>query len=61
MAAMLDARELLSVPEAARRLGMTTEACYELVFTRRLRTVVSPTGRRLVPVDAVEQGIPTVG
>jgi excisionase family DNA binding protein len=46
--------ELLSVSEAARRLGMTTEACYELVFARRLRTVESDTGRRLVPVDAIE-------
>ena len=41
--------QMISVPEAAERLGITPAQAYELVFARQLRTVDSPTGRRVVP------------
>lgn len=44
----------VSVTEAAQRLGITAEEAYRLVFARKLPTVAGPTGRRLVPVDAIE-------
>lgn len=47
--------ELLSVPEAARRIGLTTEATYDLLFTRQLPSVESTSGRRLVPADAISE------
>jgi hypothetical protein len=46
--------ELLALPEAARRLGLTAEETSALIFTRQLRSVESPTGRRLVPIRAVD-------
>jgi excisionase family DNA binding protein len=45
----------ISVSEAAERLGITTADAYKLVFARELRTVESPTGRRVVPIEAVEE------
>lgn len=47
--------EPMSVVAAARRLGITTEAAYDLVFRRQLRSVAAPSGRRLVPDEAVEE------
>jgi hypothetical protein len=47
--------QTISVPEAARRLGITPDEAYELVFARTLRTVEGPTGRRLVPLDALAE------
>jgi excisionase family DNA binding protein len=44
----------MSVAEAAERLGITVANAYELVFAGELRTVAGQTGRRLVPVDALE-------
>jgi excisionase family DNA binding protein len=52
---MADVDDLVSVAEAARRLGITTEQAYELVFSGSLQTVASETGRRLVPAAAIEQ------
>ncbi|HVM12805.1 MAG TPA: hypothetical protein VM287_00540 [Egibacteraceae bacterium] len=53
---MDDAMEqTISVTEAAQRLGITTAEAYELVFARRLRTVEGPTGRRLVPLEALAE------
>jgi excisionase family DNA binding protein len=46
--------QTISVPEAAERLGITTAEAYQLVFAGRLRTVESPTGRRIVSLDALE-------
>ncbi len=48
-------QETISVSEAAERLGITTAEAYELVFARELRTVESPTGRRVVPIEVLEQ------
>lgn len=48
-------QETISVSEAAERLGITTAEAYELVFARELRTVESPTGRRAVPIQALEE------
>ena len=45
--------QTISVTEAAQRLGITTAEAYQLVFDRTLRTVEGPTGRRLVPLNAL--------
>lgn len=56
MAGMADmAEQTISVPEAAERLGITTAEAYELAFARQLRTVKSPTGRRVVPLEALDE------
>lgn len=47
--------QTISVTEAAERLGITTAEAYDLVFARRLRTVESPTGRRVVPLEALRE------
>ena len=47
--------QTISVPEAAERLGITTAQAYELVFAGKLRTVESSTGRRVVPLDAIDE------
>lgn len=47
--------ETISVTEAAQRLGITPEEAYRLVFARKLRTVEGPTGRRLVPLEALTE------
>ena len=49
------AEQTISVSEAAERLGISTEEAYELVFARKLRTVETETGRRVVPVEALDQ------
>jgi excisionase family DNA binding protein len=56
---MTDVAELLSVSEAAHRLGISVEDCYDLVFSRTLRSVPAPTGRRRVPADAVRERLVT--
>lgn len=47
--------QTISVTEAAERLGITTEEAYDLVFARRLRTVETSSGRRVVPLEALDQ------
>ena len=47
--------DVVSVPEAARRLGMTTAQAYDLVFTHQLKSVAAPSGRRLVPRSAIDE------
>lgn len=47
--------QTISVTEAAERLGITTAEAYDLVFARKLRTVESPTGRRVVPLEALQE------
>ncbi len=47
--------ETLSVPEAARRLGLTTGETLTLVFSKELESVEAPTGRRIVPISAIER------
>jgi hypothetical protein len=44
----------VSVAEAGRLLGMTTRDVVDLVFTRQLKSVPAPSGRRLVPRSAIE-------
>ena len=46
--------DVVSVAEAGRLLGMTTAEAYDLVFTRQLKSVEAPSGRRLVPLSAIE-------
>jgi hypothetical protein len=45
--------DLLSIANAARRLGITTEDCHHLVNSGRLRSVVGAAGQRLVPGPAI--------
>ncbi len=52
---MAEVDDLVSVAEAARRLGITIEQAYDLVFSGSLQTVASETGRRLVAAEAIEQ------
>ncbi len=47
--------DLVSIPEAARQLGITTEEAYDLVFGRQLRSVESESGRRLVSDEAISE------
>ncbi|MBM7784967.1 helix-turn-helix domain-containing protein [Tenggerimyces flavus] len=47
---------LLTTTEAAQRLGIGRSALYDLIRTRRLRTVKIG-ARRLVPVDALPEVI----
>jgi hypothetical protein len=46
--------DVVSVARAAKLLGMTTAQAYDLVFTRRLKSVEAPSGRRLVPLTAID-------
>jgi excisionase family DNA binding protein len=47
------ADDLLSIPRAAQRLGVSTEKCYELVDDRRLGSIEGPRGERLVSCGAI--------
>lgn len=46
--------ETVSMPEAARRLGLTMAEVWDLVMDRELRSVAAPSGRRIIPLDALE-------
>jgi excisionase family DNA binding protein len=46
------ADDLLSVKQAAQRIGISTEKCYDLVSSGRLRSVQGA-GQRLVPSEAI--------
>ena len=50
---MVDVEDTISVAEAAERLGISGEDVYMLVFSKQLPSVEAPSGRRLVPVTAV--------
>ncbi len=52
---MSDMEETVSLPEAARRLRLSPEETFDLVFTRELRSVEAPSGRRLIPISAIER------
>ncbi|HEY6426595.1 MAG TPA: hypothetical protein VIX84_05130 [Acidimicrobiales bacterium] len=47
--------ETLSVAEAACRLGITTEQALTLIFLKELDSIEAPSGRRIVPVWAIER------
>lgn len=47
--------QTISVSEAAERLGITTAEAYELFFARKLRTVGTATGRRVVPIESLQE------
>jgi hypothetical protein len=55
MGTMAEMPETVSVAEAAERLRIRGERAYMLVFSRQLRSVEAPSGRRLVPVDAIDE------
>jgi hypothetical protein len=63
----LDPEGTVSVTEAAAFLGMTGAEAYELVFRGALKTVATPSGRRVVPLEVIrawkrdqtEAGVPT--
>jgi len=50
---MNDVDDTVSVAEAARRLGLSTEEAYELVLARQLESTETSTGRRVVPISAI--------
>jgi len=50
----MDPKGTASVGKAAELLGLTIAEAYDLVFTKRLRTVEAPSGRRVVPLDAID-------
>jgi excisionase family DNA binding protein len=59
MGTMVDVEETISVAEAAERLGISGEDAYMLVFSKKLRSIEAPSGRRLIPVDAVDEWLRT--
>jgi hypothetical protein len=46
--------DVVSIGRAAELLDMTTREVVDLVFTRQLKSVPAPSGRRLVPLSAIE-------
>jgi hypothetical protein len=50
----VDPKGTVSVGKAAELLGLTIAEAYDLVFTKHLRTVEAPSGRRVVPLDTIE-------
>jgi len=52
---MRDIEDTMSVAEAAERLGITTSEAYMLVFSKELKSVEAPSGRRLIPLAVVDQ------
>jgi len=52
---MTEVEQTVSVAEAARRLGMSTHDAYTLVFAKRLESQEAPSGRRVIPISAIEQ------
>jgi excisionase family DNA binding protein len=53
-----DRRELLTVPEAAERLGISEWMLHNLIRSRRLRTIKIG-DRRLIPVTALRAFLAT--
>jgi len=51
----LDPEGTVSVAIAAKELGITTREAVDLVFRRKLKTVAAPSGRRVVPLDVIEE------
>jgi hypothetical protein len=51
----LDPEGTVSVAIAAEILGITTREAVDLVFSRKLRTVEAPSGRRVVPLEVIEE------
>ena len=56
---MGDMEQTMSVAEAAERLGVSIQDAYTLVFSKELKSVEAPSGRRLIPVDVVEEWLQT--
>lgn len=52
---MADVEETVSIAEAARRLGLTTEEAYAVVFSKQLKSVETASGRRVIPVAAIKR------
>ena len=50
----VEGKVLISVTEAARRLGISPEAAFDLAFVSRVLPVVITAGREGIPEDAVE-------
>jgi hypothetical protein len=52
---MSEMEETVSIPEAGRLLGLTTEQVLDLVFLKELESIEAPSGRRIVPASAIER------
>jgi len=50
----VDPEGTVSVSKAAEALGLSVDEAYELVFSRRLPSVEAQSGRRVVPLEAIE-------
>jgi hypothetical protein len=50
-----DPEGTVSVAIAAKELGITTREAVDLVFSRKLKTVAAPSGRRVVPLEVIEE------
>jgi hypothetical protein len=50
-----DPEGTISVTEAAEILGLTGSEAYLLVFRRKLKTVAAPSGRRVVPLEVIDE------
>lgn len=50
----VDPQGTVSVSKAAELLGLSVDEAYDLVFSRRLISVEAESGRRVVPLEAIE-------
>jgi hypothetical protein len=56
---MVEVEQTMSVAEAAERLGISVQDAYLLVFSKQLKSVEAPSGRRLIPVHVIEEWLRT--
>ena len=56
---MVDVDQTMSVADAAERLGISVQDAYTLVFSKQLKSVEAPSGRRLIPVHVVDEWLRT--
>jgi excisionase family DNA binding protein len=59
MDTMRGVEQTMSVAEAAERLGVSIQDAYTLVFSKQLKSVEAPSGRRLIPILVVEEWLKT--
>lgn len=55
MAEVTDQKETYAMVEVAEALGITYDEVFDEVFSGAMPSIESPTGRRLVPRDVVDQ------
>lgn len=50
----VDPEGTVSVSKAAELLGLSVDEAYDLVFSRRLTSAEAESGRRVVPLEAID-------